>query len=105
VNLQVLRISIYFCSVTDLQCDFIAGLTVAMTVIPQGLAYATLAGLPPQVSNLHVVVTVILHGLAYSLLPPQVSNLHVVVTVILHGLTLQKYIEILRTCRFTYLVQ
>lgn len=35
-------------SATDLQCDFIAGLTVGMTVIPQGLAYATLAGLPPQ---------------------------------------------------------
>jgi hypothetical protein len=71
-----------------------------MTVIPQGLAYATLAGLPPQVSNLHVVVTVILHGLAYSLLPPQVSNLHVVVTVILHGLAyslLQSLVSTTRT--------
>lgn len=34
----------------DLTSDFIAGLTVAMTVIPQGLAYSTLAGLPPQVN-------------------------------------------------------
>ncbi|XP_071132678.1 sodium-independent sulfate anion transporter-like isoform X2 [Mytilus edulis] len=34
--------------VNDLTSDFIAGLTVAMTVIPQGLAYSTLAGLPPQ---------------------------------------------------------
>ncbi|XP_075211172.1 sodium-independent sulfate anion transporter isoform X2 [Lycorma delicatula] len=28
--------------------DLIAGITVGLTVIPQGLAYATLAGLPPQ---------------------------------------------------------
>ncbi|XP_067670995.1 sodium-independent sulfate anion transporter-like [Haliotis asinina] len=35
-------------SIRDLQCDVIAGLTVGLTVIPQGLAYAKLAGLPPQ---------------------------------------------------------
>lgn len=29
--------------------DFIAGITVGLTVIPQALAYATLAGLHPQV--------------------------------------------------------
>ena len=29
-------------------CDFTAGLTVALTVIPQSLAYANLAGLPVQ---------------------------------------------------------
>lgn len=28
--------------------DFIAGLTVALTAIPQGIAYAVIAGLPPQ---------------------------------------------------------
>lgn len=28
--------------------DFIAGITVGLTVLPQGLAYATLAGLEPQ---------------------------------------------------------
>ncbi|KAK3586011.1 hypothetical protein CHS0354_033128 [Potamilus streckersoni] len=32
----------------DLQSDIIAGVTVALTVIPQGLAYARVAGLPPQ---------------------------------------------------------
>nr|XP_039247460.1 sodium-independent sulfate anion transporter-like [Styela clava] len=31
-----------------LQCDIIAGLTVGLTVIPQGLAYAQIAGLPVQ---------------------------------------------------------
>ncbi|CAH1794151.1 unnamed protein product [Owenia fusiformis] len=30
------------------QCDLIAGLTVGLTVIPQGLAYAVVAELPPQ---------------------------------------------------------
>lgn len=29
--------------------DFIAGITVGLTILPQGLAYASLAGLPPQV--------------------------------------------------------
>ena len=29
--------------------DFVAGVTVGLTVIPQSLAYSTVAGLPPQV--------------------------------------------------------
>lgn len=32
--------------------DLIAGVTVGLTVMPQGLAYATLAGLEPQVINI-----------------------------------------------------
>ena len=35
-------------SLKTLQCDLIAGLTVGLMVVPQGLAYAQLAGLPPQ---------------------------------------------------------
>lgn len=35
-------------SLSSLQGDAIAGITVALTVIPQGLAYAGVAGLPPQ---------------------------------------------------------
>lgn len=35
-------------SLRTLQCDLIAGLTVGLTVIPQGLAYAKIADLPPQ---------------------------------------------------------
>ena len=38
-----------YCSLRDLQCDIIAGLTVGLTVIPQGLAYAKIANLPAQV--------------------------------------------------------
>lgn len=34
-------------------CDAIAGVTVGLTVMPQGLAYATLAGLEPQVNELN----------------------------------------------------
>lgn len=35
-------------SLLDLHGDLVAGITVALTVIPQGLALASLAGLPPQ---------------------------------------------------------
>lgn len=35
-----------------LKLDLIAGLSVGLTVIPQGLAYAEVAGLPPQVRGL-----------------------------------------------------
>lgn len=34
---------------TKFICDLIAGVTVGLTVIPQALAYSTLAGLEPQV--------------------------------------------------------
>lgn len=37
-------------TVQDLVADFIAGVTVGVTVIPQGLAYGTVAGLPAQVT-------------------------------------------------------
>jgi len=33
--------------------DIIAGITVGLTVMPQGLAYATLAGLEPQVYKIY----------------------------------------------------
>lgn len=34
--------------------DLIAGITVGLTVMPQALAYATLAGLEPQVSIFYI---------------------------------------------------
>lgn len=34
--------------------DLIAGVTVGLTVMPQGLAYATLAGLEPQVRDIYM---------------------------------------------------
>jgi Sulfate permease family len=37
-------------STTDFVADMLAGLTVGLTVIPQGMACAVIAGLPPQVN-------------------------------------------------------
>ena len=33
-------------SVSDLRADVIAGITIAMILVPQSMAYANLAGLP-----------------------------------------------------------
>jgi len=38
--------------------DLVAGITVGLTVIPQGLAYANLAGLPAQVCITSLVVCI-----------------------------------------------
>lgn len=38
-------------TMTDAIGDLIAGITVGLTVIPQGLAYSSVAGLPTQVSG------------------------------------------------------
>lgn len=32
-------------------CDFMAGVTVALTAIPQGIAYGAVAGVPVEVNN------------------------------------------------------
>ena len=37
-------------SLSTLGQDMLAGLTVALTLIPQSMAYADVAGLPPQVN-------------------------------------------------------
>ena len=48
---------------TDLKVDIISGLTVALVLIPQSMAYAQLAGLPPY------------YGLYASFLPPMIAAL------------------------------
>ena len=50
-------------SAAHLKMDFMAGLTVALVLIPQSMAYAQLAGLPPH------------YGLYASFLPPLVAAL------------------------------
>lgn len=35
----------------DIVCDVIAGITIGLTMLPQSIAYALLAGLSPQVSG------------------------------------------------------
>ena len=48
---------------SDFKIDLIAGITVAMVLIPQSMAYAQLAGLPPY------------YGLYAPFLPPMVASL------------------------------
>lgn len=47
----------------DLASDLIAGLVVAIMLVPQGMAYALLAGLPPQVGLYASIAPVILYGI------------------------------------------
>ena len=47
----------------DLAGDGLAGLIVAIMLVPQGMAYALLAGLPPQVRLYASIVPLIIYGL------------------------------------------
>jgi len=47
----------------DLRGDLIAGLTVSALLVPQGLAYALLAGLPPQVGLYASIMPVIAYAI------------------------------------------
>ncbi|ALC44993.1 CG6928 [Drosophila busckii] len=51
-------------SAQDAVADLIAGITVGLTVLPQGLAYATLAGLEPQ----YGLYSAFVGGIVYALL-------------------------------------
>ncbi|HKI50148.1 MAG TPA: SulP family inorganic anion transporter, partial [Desulfobacteria bacterium] len=50
-------------NLVSFRTDFISGLTVALVLIPQSMAYAQLAGLPPY------------YGLYASFLPPMIAAL------------------------------
>lgn len=41
-------------TIQDLLADLVAGISVGVTLIPQALAYATVAGLPPEVYRIYV---------------------------------------------------
>ena len=47
----------------DIKADFIAGLTGAVIVLPQGVAFATIAGLPPEYGLYTAMVTPIIAAL------------------------------------------
>jgi len=47
----------------DLFGDLLAGIIVAIMLVPQGMAYALLAGLPPQVGLYASIIPAILYGL------------------------------------------
>ena len=48
---------------SDLAGDLMAGLIVAIMLVPQGMAYALLAGLPPQVGLYASIAPLFLYGL------------------------------------------
>ena len=56
---QVFPFLLWFPSVTKntLKADFMAGLTGAVIVLPQGIAYAAIAGLPPQYGLYTAMIT------------------------------------------------
>ena len=92
----------------SLKADILAGLTVALVLIPQSMAYAELAGLPPY------------YGLYASFLPPMIAALFgssrqlatgpVAVVSLLTATTLeplatagnQQYIPVTQTIRYPY---
>ena len=43
--------------------DLIAGVTVGLTVIPQGIAYALIAKLPPQVKYFFLFIKKLVHAI------------------------------------------
>src|SRR5210317_1455920 len=47
----------------SIKADFLAGLTGAVIVLPQGVAFATIAGLPPQYGLYTAMVTPIIAAL------------------------------------------
>lgn len=71
-----------------LKLDFIAGLSVGLTVIPQALAYAEVAGLPPQVK-----------WLTPRLLAPFHSQIPPCSSVSVHGMRHRLWIPILACVR------
>ncbi len=50
----------------DLPGDLVAGLVVAIMLVPQSMAYASIAGLPPQVGLYACILPLILYGLSGS---------------------------------------
>ncbi len=50
----------------DLMSDFTAGTVVAIMLIPQGMAYALLAGLPPQMGLYASILPLIVYALGSS---------------------------------------
>ncbi|EPJ44321.1 MAG: sulfate transporter [Osedax symbiont Rs1] len=52
-----------YLTLSDIKADFIAGLTGAVIVLPQGVAFATIAGLPPEYGLYTAMVTPIIAAL------------------------------------------
>ncbi|ANG64679.1 sodium-independent anion transporter [Marinobacterium aestuarii] len=66
----------------SLRCDFFAGLTNAVIVLPQGVAYALIAGMPPQYGLYAAIVPAIiaaLFGSSFHLISGPTAALSIVV--------------------------
>ncbi len=71
-----------FITKETLKADFLAGLTGAVIVLPQGVAFATIAGLPPQYGLYTAMVTPIiaaLFGSSYHLVSGPTTAISIVV--------------------------
>ena len=49
---------------SDFRADLLSGLTVAAVAVPQGMAYATIAGLPPEIGLYTAIVTTFVAALS-----------------------------------------
>jgi len=71
-----------FVNASTLKADFLAGLTGAVIVLPQGVAFATIAGLPPEYGLYTAMVTPIiaaLFGSSYHLISGPTTAISIVV--------------------------
>lgn len=73
----------------DLRHDFVAGVTVALVLIPQSLAYAQLAGLPPHVGLYAAILPVVIGALFGSC--GQLSTGPVALTALLSGASVMQF--------------
>jgi len=71
----------------DLPGDLMAGLIVAIMLVPQGMAYALLAGLPPQVGLYASILPLIIYGLLGSSRTLAVGPVAIVSLLVAAGLT------------------
>lgn len=71
----------------DLVGDLLAGLIVAIMLVPQGMAYALLAGLPPQVGLYASILPLVLYGLFGSSRTLAVGPVAIVSLLVATGLT------------------
>jgi len=71
----------------DLPGDLLAGLIVAIMLVPQGMAYALLAGLPPQVGLYASILPLIIYGLLGSSRTLAVGPVAIVSLLVAAGLT------------------
>ncbi len=69
------------------QQDFLAGLTVVVMVIPQGMAYALLAGLPPIYGLYACLIPLLVYALSGSSRHLSVGPVAIVSLLVLSGLT------------------